>query len=502
MGNNTIVVVGSSNTDMIIKVPRIPRPGETVLGGQFSMAAGGKGANQAVAAARAGGKVLLIARVGEDLFGEEAVQSFERDTIDVHCITRDDQAPSGIALIFVGEGGENSIAVAPGANANLTPAHVDRFSRQISEAGTLLTQLETPLETVLRATEVAAASGKRIILNPAPARPVPVELLRRVRPAALTEHSSIGLVMSSDMSSPRNRNETNSSFPPADCFERRHIGPGPQDIAHMLDVLGFPDLDSFIDRVVPPAIRAARPLEIGESRSEHQALADFSGIASRNRIYRSFIGMGYYDCITPAVIQRNILENPGWYTQYTPYQPEIAQGRLEALLNFQTMIADLTGLQVANASLLDEATAAAEAMNMSRSVARADSDDFFVSTGCFPQTIEVVKTRAWAQGIRVICGDHREFDFSTPVFGALVQYPAVDGEIHDYADFAGRARSAGAIVTVAADLLGLTLLKPPGEFGADIAIGSTQRFGIPLGYGGPHAGYFATRDEFKRQMPG
>jgi len=180
MGNNTIVVVGSSNTDMIIKVPRIPRPGETVLGGQFSMAAGGKGANQAVAAARAGGKVLLIARVGEDLFGEEAVQSFERDTIDVHCITRDDQAPSGIALIFVGEGGENSIAVAPGANANLTAAHVDRFSRQISEAGTLLTQLETPLETVLRATEVAAASGKRIILNPAPARPVPVELLRRV----------------------------------------------------------------------------------------------------------------------------------------------------------------------------------------------------------------------------------------------------------------------------------------------------------------------------------
>ena len=308
--------------------------------------------------------------------------------------------------------------------------------------------------------------------------------------------------MSSDMSSPRNRNETNSSFPPADCFERRHIGPGPQDVAHMLDVLGFPDLDSFIDRVVPPAIRAARPLEIGEARSEHQALADFHGIASRNRIYRSFIGMGYYDCITPAVIQRNILENPGWYTQYTPYQPEIAQGRLEALLNFQTMITDLTGLQVANASLLDESTAAAEAMNMSRSVARADSDDFFVSTGCFPQTIEVVKTRAWAQGIRVICGDHREFDFSTPVFGALVQYPAIDGEIHDYADFAGRARSAGAIVTVAADLLGLTLLKPPGEFGADIAVGSTQRFGIPLGYGGPHAGYFATRDEFKRQMPG
>jgi glycine dehydrogenase len=270
----------------------------------------------------------------------------------------------------------------------------------------------------------------------------------------------------------------------------------------MLEVLGFSDLDSFIDQVVPPAIRAARPLDVVEARSEHQALTDFQGIASQNQVYRSFIGMGYYGCVTPAVIQRNILENPGWYTQYTPYQPEIAQGRLEALLNFQTMISDLTGLEVANASLLDEGTAAAEAMNMSRSIARADSDAFFVSTGCFPQTIEVVKTRAWAQGIRVICGDHREFDFSTPAFGALVQYPAVDGEIHDYADFVARAHGAGAIVTVAADLLGLTLLKPPGEFGADIAIGSTQRFGIPLGYGGPHAGYFATRDECKRQMPG
>lgn len=180
MGNSAIVVVGSSNTDMIIKVPWIPRPGETVLGGQFSMAAGGKGANQAVAAARAGGKVLLIARVGEDLFGEEAIQSFERDTIDVRCITKDDQAPSGIALIFVGEGGENSIAVAPGANTNLMPAHVDRFSRQISDAGTLLMQLETPLETVIRATEIAAASGRRIILNPAPARQVPADLLRQI----------------------------------------------------------------------------------------------------------------------------------------------------------------------------------------------------------------------------------------------------------------------------------------------------------------------------------
>ncbi len=308
--------------------------------------------------------------------------------------------------------------------------------------------------------------------------------------------------MSSDASSPGKQYEATKDCPPADCFERRHIGPGPQDVAHMLEVLGFPDLDSLIDKVVPPAIRAARQLEIGAARSEHQALADFHGLASQNKVYRSFIGMGYYDCVTPAVIQRNILENPGWYTQYTPYQPEIAQGRLEALLNFQTMISDLTGLEVSNASLLDEGTAAAEAMNMSRSVASAEADAFFVSVGCFPQTIEVVKTRAWAQGIRVICGDHREFDFSAPVFGALVQYPAIDGEIHDYADFVARAHAAGAIVTVAADLLGLALLKSPGEFGADIAVGSTQRFGIPLGYGGPHAGYFATRDEFKRQMPG
>jgi glycine dehydrogenase len=298
------------------------------------------------------------------------------------------------------------------------------------------------------------------------------------------------------------RTETVHSLPVPDAFTHRHIGPGPDDVARMLEALGFPELDQFIDQVVPQAIRSSRLIDVGEGRSEHQALADFQVIAAQNKVYRSFIGMGYYNCVTPAVIRRNILENPGWYTQYTPYQPEISQGRLEALLNFQTVVSDLTGLEVANASLLDEGTAAAEAMNMSRGVARADSDAYFISTGCFPQTIEVVKTRAWAQGIRVICGDHREFDFSTPVFGALVQYPTLDGEIHDYAGFAERAHAAGAVVTAAADLLALTLIKPPGEFGADIAVGSTQRFGIPLGYGGPHAGYFATREEFKRQVPG
>ncbi len=285
-------------------------------------------------------------------------------------------------------------------------------------------------------------------------------------------------------------------------FARRHIGPGPEDTRGMLEFLGFADVDSFMDRVVPESIRTSRPLEVGEGRSENEALAEIRRIAAQNRTYRSYIGLGYYDCITPPVIQRNILEEPGWYTQYTPYQPEISQGRLEALLNFQTMISDLTGLGIANASLLDEGTAAAEAMYMSRALSQSEPRAYFVSEDCFPQTTEVVKTRAWALGVRVIVGDHRQFDFSEPVFGVLVQYPARDGEIHDYSAFVEQAHRAGALATVAADLLALTLLKPPGEFGADIAVGSTQRFGVPLGFGGPHAAYFATRDEFKRQMPG
>ena len=211
--------------------------------------------------------------------------------------------------------------------------------------------------------------------------------------------------------------------------------------------------------------------------------------------------MGYYDCITPAVIQRNILENPGWYTQYTPYQAEISQGRLEALLNFQTMAADLTGLAIANASLLDEATAAAEAMTMCHRL-KGGRNVFFVSETCHPQNIEVVRTRAKALGIEVVVGDHKNFQFDEKVFGALVQYPDTFGAIRDFAPFVEKAHAAGAMAVVATDLLALTLIKPPGEFGADIAIGSAQRFGVPLGYGGPHAAFFATRDEFKRQMPG
>ena len=270
----------------------------------------------------------------------------------------------------------------------------------------------------------------------------------------------------------------------------------------MLEVLGLPSLDSLVDKTVPETIRLTRPLGIEQGSSEYSVLVRLKEIASKNHVFRSYLGMGYHDCITPPVIQRNILENPGWYTQYTPYQPEIAQGRLEALLNFQTMIIDLTGLEIANASLLDEGTAAAEAMTMSYGLRKKDASAFFVSLLCHPQTIEVVQTRARPLGIEVIVGDHEAFAFPKPVFGALLQYPASDGTLYDYRAFVKLAHRAGALVTVAADLLCLTLLTPPGELGADIAVGNTQRFGVPLGYGGPHAAYFATREAYKRQMPG
>jgi glycine dehydrogenase len=237
--------------------------------------------------------------------------------------------------------------------------------------------------------------------------------------------------------------------------------------------------------------------------SEHEALANFRSIAKRNTIYRSYLGLGYYDCITPPVIQRNILENPGWYTAYTPYQAEIAQGRLEALLNFQTMVMDLTGFQIANASLLDEGTAAAEAMHMSHAQrGKPGKETFFISDECFPQTIAVVKTRAEARGVRVVVGDWRKVALEDDVFGALLQYPAADGGVHDYRQFCERAHAVNAMVTVAADLMSLVLLAPPGEWGADVCVGNTQRFGVPLGYGGPHAAFFATADEFKRHLPG
>ncbi len=285
-------------------------------------------------------------------------------------------------------------------------------------------------------------------------------------------------------------------------FTQRHIGVNSTDIKHLLDILEFASLDALIDQTVPQAIRLNKPLQLPEAQSEYAALAKLKQIAAKNQVCRSYIGMGYYDCITPAVIGRNILENPGWYTAYTPYQPEIAQGRLEALLNFQTMIIDLTGLEIANASLLDEATAAAEAMSMSYGVGKNKANAYFVSRDCHPQTIDVLQTRAKPLGIQIIIGEHQTFDFEQPIFGAILQYPATDGTIYDYRAFIEKAHAEGALVTVAADPLSLTLLTPPGEFGADIAVGSTQRFGIPLGFGGPHAAYFATKEEYKRQVPG
>ncbi|MDQ3260648.1 MAG: aminomethyl-transferring glycine dehydrogenase, partial [Pseudomonadota bacterium] len=285
-------------------------------------------------------------------------------------------------------------------------------------------------------------------------------------------------------------------------FIRRHIGPSAADQADMLAALELDSIEQLADRVVPAEIRLNAPLTIGEARSEPQILQELKLIAARNRVMKSMIGMGYYNCHTPTVIQRNVLENPAWYTAYTPYQPEISQGRLEALLNFQTMVSDLTGMEIANASLLDEATAAAEAMSMCLRLAESGCRAFFVSQDCHPQTIAVVRTRAEAIGVEIIIGDHRQYTCDQQVFGVLLQYPASNGEIHDYRDAVAAAHARGTLVTVATDLLSLALLTPPGEFGADIAVGTTQRFGMPLGYGGPHAAYMATKRAFVRAMPG
>ncbi|HZL19900.1 MAG TPA: aminomethyl-transferring glycine dehydrogenase [Polyangia bacterium] len=293
-----------------------------------------------------------------------------------------------------------------------------------------------------------------------------------------------------------------------DPFAARHIGPDAAEEAEMLRALGVASLEALVAETVPPEIRLRAPLELPAPVGEAEVLRELRGLADQNQIWRSFIGLGYADCFTPPVIQRNILENPGWYTQYTPYQAEISQGRLEALLNFQTMVADLTGLPVANASLLDEGTAAAEAMHMLHALAPATADDsrggvFLVSEGCHPQTIAVLRTRALPLAIEIRVGDPMAFDFGAgKVFGALLQYPATDGALPDFRALCQRAHAAGALVAMAADLLALTVLTPPGEIGADVAIGSAQRFGVPLGYGGPHAAFFATRTEWARKLPG
>jgi glycine dehydrogenase len=270
----------------------------------------------------------------------------------------------------------------------------------------------------------------------------------------------------------------------------------------MLKALGTASLDSLVADTVPQSIRLQRALDLGPGMTEAALLERARMIGQKNEIYRSYLGMGYADCVTPPVILRNIIQNPGWYTQYTPYQAEIAQGRLEALLNFQTMVIDLTGLPVANASLLDEATAAAEAMHLAYEFKGADDKKvFFVSEKCHPQTIDVVTTRASALDITVRVGDHASADLSG-VFGALVQYPTTDGAVFSYRAFGEKVHAAGALFIMAADILALTVLEPPGEMGADIAVGTTQRFGVPLGYGGPHAAYFACKDEFVRKLPG
>jgi glycine dehydrogenase len=289
-----------------------------------------------------------------------------------------------------------------------------------------------------------------------------------------------------------------------DLFQDRHIGPSPEDQATMLGTLGYDSLEAFIDAVVPVDIRLREPLRTPAAKTEREVLEELRLLASQNQVFRSYLGMGYYDTITPTVIQRNVLENPGWYTAYTPYQAEIAQGRLEALLTFQTMVSDLTGLEVANASLLDEGTAAAEAMHLTEAASKHEGKlTYLVDSGCHPQTIAVVRTRAAARGVDVVVADPASFDFTQQnVIGALLQYPATDGAIRDYRSLCAAAHGAGALVTVATDLLALTLLTSPGEWGADIAVGNSQRFGVPLGYGGPHAAFFATRDEFKRLLPG
>jgi glycine dehydrogenase len=285
-------------------------------------------------------------------------------------------------------------------------------------------------------------------------------------------------------------------------FTRRHIGPGSADETVMLAELGMKSLDELIDKVVPASIRRDKPLAVKGSRSERQVLDKLYQISTRNQLYKSFIGMGYYNARTPTVIERNLLRNPAWYTSYTPYQAEISQGRLEALLNFQTMISDLTGMEIANASMLDEATSAAEAMTLCQRMSKSKGKTFFVADSCHPQTIAVVSNRALHFGIEIVVGDPFQDLDELDLFGVLLQYPCSTGEIHDYRDLVQQVHERKALVAVAADLLSLTLITPPGEFDADVVVGTSQRFGIPLGYGGPHAAYMATREAFKRSMPG
>lgn len=290
-------------------------------------------------------------------------------------------------------------------------------------------------------------------------------------------------------------------------FALRHIGIREEDLAHMLKIIEAENLEQLVYETIPDEIRLKEPLRLDNPMSEHKFLAHLKELSQKNRVFRSYIGLGYHESLTPSVIKRNILENPGWYTAYTPYQAEIAQGRLEALLNFQTMVCDLTGMEIANASLLDESTAAAEAMTMlfavrNREQKKNNVNKFFVSQDVLPQTLSLLKTRSTPLGIELVVGNHKEFGFGNDFYGVLLQYPGKYGQIHAYSDFISNATKNNIKVSVAADILSLVLLTPPGELGADIVVGTTQRFGIPLGYGGPHAAYFATKEEYKRHIPG
>lgn len=290
-------------------------------------------------------------------------------------------------------------------------------------------------------------------------------------------------------------------------FLWRHVGPRPEDIEEMLGVIGVKSVDELIEQTVPESIRLKKALDLPAPLTESEFLARIKAVASKNKVYRSFIGQGYYDTISPAVIIRNILQNPAWYTSYTPYQAEVSQGRLEALLNFQTMVVELTGMALTNCSLLDEATAAAEAMQMmyalrSKEMKKAGANKLFVDNKVFAQTKDVLITRSAPQGIELLFGDYNTFEFTPEVFGVLIQYPAANGEVRDYTEFTEKVHANGSLVAVAADLMSLVLLTPPGQWGADIVLGTTQRFGIPMAYGGPHAAYLATREEYKRNIPG
>ncbi|MBO6515612.1 MAG: aminomethyl-transferring glycine dehydrogenase [Bacteroidia bacterium] len=288
-----------------------------------------------------------------------------------------------------------------------------------------------------------------------------------------------------------------------DFFKDRHNGPTEAEQAEMLATIGVSSLDELIEKTIPENIRLTNELNISKALSEQDFLANLRKTASKNKVYKNYIGMGYYNTHTPAVILRNIMENPGWYTQYTPYQAEIAQGRLEALLNFQTMVMDLTGMELANASLLDEGTAAAETMTMFHNVCkRKEANKFFVDNSIFPQTIDIIKTRATPVGVELVFGNYTEASLDESYFGAIVQYPNANGNVSDYSDFCSKAHDSGVLVAAISDLLALTMLTPPGEWGADAVVGNSQRFGVPLGFGGPHAAFFATKEAYKRQIPG